>query len=264
MHKISIITVNFNNKKGLAKTIDSVLTQTYSNIEYIIIDGGSTDGSKELIEQYTSSITYWISEKDKGIYDAMNKGITHATGDYLLFLNSGDFFISVNVLNDIFGKKIYKELLIIGRQYYINQKGKITSSRHLIPEDICEDFFWSNTLPHQATFINKNLLDQIGGFDLKYKVVADWAFWYEAIITNNSTYLFIEHFISYMESDGIPSDINKCRKEMAYFLITHKTNMTENDWIKIIEHAEKSYLYKRASKRKISKLLVKIALYLNK
>lgn len=92
--KISIITINFNNSKGLVQTLDSVAQQTYNNYEHIIIDGASTDGSKSIIEQYKNKnphVTYWVSEKDEGIYNAMNKGITHAQGQYLLFLNSGDY-----------------------------------------------------------------------------------------------------------------------------------------------------------------------------
>ena len=90
MPKLSIITVNLNNREGLRKTAESVVSQTYKDYEWIVIDGGSTDGSKELIEQYAEHISYWVSEPDKGIYNAMNKGIRQAHGEYFLFLNSGD------------------------------------------------------------------------------------------------------------------------------------------------------------------------------
>ena len=89
---ISIITINFNDKIGLQRTFDSVFAQDFNDFEYIVIDGGSNDGSKELIEENTDKISYWISEPDKGIYNAMNKGIKVANGEYLLFLNSGDKF----------------------------------------------------------------------------------------------------------------------------------------------------------------------------
>ena len=90
--KLSIITVNYNNKAGLQKTIDSVVCQTWRDFEWIVIDGGSTDGSKELIEQYQQHFAYWCSEPDKGVYNAMNKGISKAKGEYLNFMNSGDCF----------------------------------------------------------------------------------------------------------------------------------------------------------------------------
>ena len=100
--KLSIITINYNNKNGLQKTIDSVISQTFKDFEWIIIDGGSTDGSKELIEKYSQHITYWVSEPDKGIYNAMNKGIKVAKGEYLFFLNSGDYLVQPNTINQIF------------------------------------------------------------------------------------------------------------------------------------------------------------------
>ena len=88
--KLSIITINYNNREGLKKTINSVINQTFRDFEYILIDGGSEDGSKEIILQHEAQFSYWRSEKDHGIYNAMNKGILAAKGDYLLFLNSGD------------------------------------------------------------------------------------------------------------------------------------------------------------------------------
>ena len=129
--RISVITVNFNNKDGLIKTIESVLEQTYKNIEYIIIDGNSTDGSKDVIENIKEHLSYCVSEKDNGIYDAMNKGIKQATGDYCLFLNSGDFFVTKNVLSQIFFNKTYSNDLLIGRQKFINEKGKISESPYI-------------------------------------------------------------------------------------------------------------------------------------
>lgn len=102
MPKLSIITVNLNNREGLRKTIESVICQSFSDYEYIIIDGGSTDGSKELIELYQNKVTYWISETDKGIYNAMNKGIKTGKGDYCLFLNSGDWLVNSTVIEKEF------------------------------------------------------------------------------------------------------------------------------------------------------------------
>ena len=100
--KLSIITVNLNNMEGLQKTCDSIISQTFKNFEWIVIDGGSADGSKELIEEYGSNISYWVSEPDKGIYNAMNKGIKVAKGEYLYFLNSGDYLFDSNALSDVF------------------------------------------------------------------------------------------------------------------------------------------------------------------
>src|SRR4051812_40289565 len=102
MSKVSIITVVYNGATSLTKTIESVVAQTYANIEYIIIDGGSTDGTTEIIKQYEQSVNVWRSEKDKGVYDAMNKGAALATGEWLFFLNSGDCLIDKDTLRDFF------------------------------------------------------------------------------------------------------------------------------------------------------------------
>ena len=121
--KYSIITINYNNKEGLERTIQSVLGQISKDYEYIIIDGGSTDGSVDVIRQYADHISYWISEPDKGRYNAMNKGIRQATGDYLNFMNSGDTFHSSSVLEDI-AKMNFDEDIITGGFYDSEKKIK--------------------------------------------------------------------------------------------------------------------------------------------
>jgi len=102
MFNLSIITVNLNNEVGLSKTIESVQNQTYRDYEYIIIDGGSIDGSLNILNEYSQIFTHWVSEPDSGIYDAMNKGIKFAKGEWIIFMNSGDFFANKNVLENIF------------------------------------------------------------------------------------------------------------------------------------------------------------------
>ena len=99
--KLSVITINYNNRDGLRQTIESVVGQTYRDFEYIIIDGGSTDGSVDVIKEYADKIDYWVSEKDKGIYNAMNKGVAVALGEYCLFLNSGDTLCHPDVLAQV-------------------------------------------------------------------------------------------------------------------------------------------------------------------
>jgi glycosyltransferase involved in cell wall biosynthesis len=124
--KLSIITINYNNKAGLQKTIDSVICQTWKDYEWIIIDGGSTDGSKELIEQYQQHFAYWCSEPDKGVYNAMNKGVEHAHGMYVSFMNSGDVFHDGDVLANVFSKALHGDILIgqvrcMGTDLIVNQ-----------------------------------------------------------------------------------------------------------------------------------------------
>lgn len=218
MKNISIITVNFNNLPGLKKTMKSVLFQKYANIEYIIIDGGSTDGSKEFIMSHQDKISYWCSEKDKGIYDGMNKGIAKATGEYVLFLNSGDYFSCSTILKDIFKKKKYDDDLLIGRQLYIDESGKKGISPKLRISDFSITYFLSSTIPHQATFIKRNLFEKIGCYDISYKVSADWVFWIKAVVKNKCTIKLINKKISYMEIGGVSANMEKCYKDMSRYM----------------------------------------------
>ena len=103
--KVTVVTVTYNAAESLEKTILSVLQQNYSNVEYIIIDGGSTDGSVEIIKKYSDKIAYWVSEPDRGIYDAMNKGIRKATGEWINFMNAGDLFFHESTLSSVFSKQ---------------------------------------------------------------------------------------------------------------------------------------------------------------
>lgn len=264
MQKISIITVNFNNKNGLYKTIESVQKQTYSNVEYIVIDGGSRDGSKELIKRYAESLSYWVSEKDRGIYDGMNKGLGMATGDYCLFLNSGDYLVDNNVLSLLFDKTILNEDLIIGRQKFINERGRITKGWRIDENEMDERFLWHNTLPHQATFIKTAVLKEIGGYDLNYPVCADWVSWHYLLNEKHCTYKLTDTFVSIMEQGGTSSDMSRCHKDMCRFLKLIHPDFSEEDWSNLNEMYGYAKLYKRATASPLSKMLTKVAIFLNK
>lgn len=264
MQKISIITVNFNNKNGLYKTIKSVLKQTYSNVEYIVIDGGSRDGSKELIKRYAESLSYWVSEKDRGIYDGMNKGLGMATGDYCLFLNSGDYLVDNHVLSLLFDKTILNEDLIIGRQKFKEQRGRITKGWRIDENEMDERFLWHNTLPHQATFIKTAVLKEIGGYDLNYPVCADWVSWHYLLNEKQCTWKFTDIFVSIMEQGGTSSDMSRCHKDMCRFLKLIHPDFSEEDWSNLNEMYGYAKLYKRATASPLSKMLTKVAIFLNK
>ena len=130
--RLSIITVNYNNKDGLQKTIDSVISQTFKDFEWIVIDGGSTDGSRELIEKNKNYFSFWCSEHDKGVYNAMNKGIVHAKGEYLNFMNSGDCFVSNKVLEKIFSNDYTNDILYGNVVTFKNNK-KMAILLYLLP-----------------------------------------------------------------------------------------------------------------------------------
>lgn len=207
--KLSIITVNLNNKSGLQKTIDSVITQTWKEFEWIIIDGGSTDGSKELIEKYSSYITYWVSEPDKGIYNAMNKGIKVAKGEYLQFLNSGDCLYNKKTNEDIFLKKYKIADIITGN---IICEGKIVKG--IAAKDISlNDFFYGNIL-HPSTYIKRELFEQYGYYDEELEIVSDWKFFLITIILKNVSITYVDKVLVDFDGTGISSsNISKVAHE---------------------------------------------------
>lgn len=199
--KYSIITINLNNCNGLQKTIKSVANQTCRDFEYIIIDGGSTDGSVEVIKDYTDRIDYWVSEPDKGIYNAMNKGILKAHGDYLLFLNSGDLMYNNNVLEKC--SMLLDKDIVVG--YITRMDGK--SEAHYNQQDITMMHFFHGHLPHQAMFFKKDLFkDKL--YDENYRIVSDWKFYMEQLVYNDCSFKAIDINIAIFDCDGI-SNRNK-------------------------------------------------------
>ena len=208
--KLSIITVNFNNKDGLQKTIDSVISQTFKDFEWIVIDGGSTDGSKELIEKYSDYISYWVSEPDKGVYNAMNKGIKVAKGEYLNFLNSGDVYYNTEALHNIFSKHI--DCDIIFGNTLINKNGKL--KRINIQNDYITCYHLTkDTINHQCSFIKKELFDMYGLYDESLKIVSDWKFFFETIVLKKCTLEHVNQDIILYDTNGLSSINRKQEKE---------------------------------------------------
>jgi len=207
MYKLSIITINYNNKEGLQKTIESVLNQTFIDFEYIIIDGGSTDGSKALLETYDDKINYWVSEKDKGIYNAMNKGILKATGDYLQFLNSGDWLLDECILSKVFNEPRNAEILY-GNMNNILSNGTINLMVPLSETELTLANFNTNIRPtilHPSSFIKRSLFAD-GLYDENYSIIADIKFFIEKIIIKNCTVNYLPYTITNFNMDGISSN----------------------------------------------------------
>lgn len=201
---ISIITINFNDLAGLKKTMASVLAQTYNNIEYIVIDGGSTDGSREYIEAHKDSLAYWVSEPDTGIYNAMNKGIDKAAGDYLLFLNSGDFLWKNEMINNVSktlsgGKDLYYGNLLM--DYNGNHKESI------YPDKLTFSYFYHRGhLPHPATFINRSLFNRVSKFKEDFKIVSDYDFLVSAVCKHNASYEHFDDIITVYDTTGLSAN----------------------------------------------------------
>jgi glycosyltransferase involved in cell wall biosynthesis len=170
---ISIITVVYNSVDFIEKTILSVINQSYPNVEYLIIDGGSTDGTLNIIAKYKKYIDVLISEPDRGLYDAMNKGIALAKGDYLWFINSGDEVYDLNVLDNVFrGKNKYADFYY-GETEIIDTEGKtIGLRRHRAPRKLSwRTFIWGMKVSHQSMIVKRNIA---GLYDLQYRFSADF------------------------------------------------------------------------------------------
>lgn len=203
--KLSIITINFNNRVGLQHTINSVLEQSFHDFEYIVIDGGSTDGSVEVVKKHSHKIDYWVSESDRGIYNAMNKGIVQAKGDYCIFMNSGDAFCASNTLANVL-PYLDGTCIVNGDTKY--PSGKYDSS----PHEVTLSFFMLSTIIHQSTFIRTDLLKN-NNYDENYRIVSDWKFWLQELIVKGRSYKSVHIPISVFDEGGIGSTNIKLHDE---------------------------------------------------
>lgn len=193
--KLSIITINYNNRDGLRKTIESVVSQTFSDFEYVVIDGGSNDGSVEVIKECADRIDYWVSERDKGIYNAMNKGAFAAHGEYLLFLNSGDVLCDEHVIANVFEYELEAD---IACGCIITDKG----GRMKAPEKVTMEYFLLGCLPHPSSFIRRSLFD-VHPYDERFKIAGDWEFFMYHLIVENVTYQHINVYVTLFDTSGI-------------------------------------------------------------
>lgn len=199
--KISIITVNLNNHQGLVKTFQSVITQDYPEFEYLVIDGASNDGSKEFLQQNASKIAYWVSEKDNGVYEAMNKAIGKAEGNYLLFLNSGDHFSVPSAISSLIKGSSGEDLIFGNLRVQDGEKSWIKKYSFKLNFR----YFYFESLPHPACLISKNLFDQLGFYDTALKIASDWKFFMLAITKQKATYKYVDEEISTFYFDGLSS-----------------------------------------------------------
>jgi len=208
--KFSIITINSNNANGLLRTIHSVITQTYRDFEYIVIDGGSSDNSKQIIDQFQKKIDYWVSEPDGGIYAAMNKGTNVAKGDYCIYMNSGDVFYSETVLEKVIKQNLQEDII----------SGDLAIDDLILqsPDHVTLKVFYKRSLYHQATFIKTSLI-KAHPYDENLKGAADWKFFLETLIFQNATYKHINITIANFERGGYTEQHGNSRSEVNSELI---------------------------------------------
>lgn len=221
MTKLSIVTINLNNAEGLLKTINSIISQSEKPFEYLIIDGGSTDNSIEVIRKYEKSLAYWISEKDKGVYEAMNKGTRAATGNYLLFLNSGDVLADERVLEKINLANLSSDIIYGDLLLGYDNGTKILKQ---YPDRLTFDYFFRHeSLPHPATFIRRSLFSKVGFYNQQLNIVADWEFWLKAIFLYGASYKRIPIPVSIFELNGISSQKENAERIQSEKDIVYKT-----------------------------------------
>jgi glycosyltransferase involved in cell wall biosynthesis len=230
---ISIVTINFNNAVGLQKTIASVLNQTVKPHEFIIVDGASTDGSVEILKSRSDKNVTWTSEPDKGIYNAHNKGLRRVTGEYVLFLNSGDELVNAEILEKVSPfltemDLIYGDLIIV------------ESSREWIKkynEPVSFGYFLGDTFPHQGTFIKKAIFEKTGYFDETLKLSSDWKFFIEAVCRHNASLQYLDFVVARYDYSGVSSDPEN-RKKME----SEKHSILEREFPRFFDEYKELFL----------------------
>lgn len=192
--KLSIITVNYNDAVGLERTIKSVVCQTFHNYEFIIIDGGSTDGSVDVIKKYEKQIDYWVSEHDGGIYQGMNKGLRMAKGDYVNFMNGGDCYHAMDVLDRIFSINTDADIIT----------GTHEGSPHpnVGQDGVTMYDLYTGAVDHQASFIRREVALR-HPYDENFRIVSDWKFFIEALVFDNCSFYYTDIIVVDVDMTGI-------------------------------------------------------------
>lgn len=229
MPLISIITINYNNASGLKKTIDSVCAQSFQDFEFIVIDGNSNDNSLDIIKQ-NNKINYWVSETDKGIYDAHNKGIIKATGDYLLFLNSGDILADNLVLKNVLSHFSNNKSFYYGN--LILEKNKVLQ-KHIAPSSIDLDFMINSTFWHPCVFIKSELFKLYGQYNIEFKIAGDYEFFIRCLLKPNVSTEYINEFITIFDGNGISNDLKNKELQEKERENAWKLNISDNIYMSL-------------------------------
>lgn len=257
--KISIVTVCLNAKDTIEETLLSIFNQTFGNIEVIIIDGTSKDGTLEIIDKYKDKITHFISEPDNGIYDAMNKGIKLTTGDFICFLNAGDIFFDNNIV-----EKVEKKLtqnpecrFLFGDAEYISDKASKITTYNNIKNEFSIIF---DNICHQSIFYHKNLFEKFGLYAQKFKIYADWDFNINCLVKNKVKAKYLPLTICKFKLGGTCSTLENekiCKKEkqllVEKYYPKYKCLINLNDFLR----SSLGFIYKSFIKKIIDFFLSK-------
>lgn len=203
---ISIITVNRNNAAGLRRTLASTTEQSYAEFEHLVVDGASTDGSTAVMSEFHDKLAHAVSERDTGIYNAMNKGIAAARGEFLLFLNSGDHLLDAESLGTA-AKHLGEHDLC-----YFDLEIRDAGTRNVVPGRVLQypdvlrlSHFVASSLPHPACFIRRSLFERFGGYDESLKICADWKAFVLWVCKHRCTYKHVPQTLSVFYADGLSS-----------------------------------------------------------
>ena len=247
--RISIITVSFNSEQTIERTIKSVVNQNYDDIEYILIDGGSSDRTIDIVKKYEKSISYWVSEKDAGIYDAMNKGLRHCTGEIIAFLNSDDWY-EENIFADVADCFRTESIQLLCGDMYIHREG--TVSKYHVNENVAQQVVrYSMAYPHPTMFARKRLFDQYGNFDTQYKIAADYD-WFLRVYVHNEKIKVIDKVVTNFSYGGVSTKEEKMlcildeQRQVALAALKRNDILTEKEkirWKDIIERESDNLKY---------------------
>lgn len=252
---LSIITICYNIKDDIKRTCESIVNQTWQDFEWIVVDGGSTDGTVEILKKYQNRINILISEPDKGIYNAMNKGIKLAHGEWLNFMNGGDEYASIDALKHVFKDKRYEENILQGNEERYNADGKlcyIWQSSH-----VSKEFFISKSLAHQSMFYNHSLFNKYGLYDEKYKYCADTELNLR-LISAGEKVNFLNCVVAKFYLTGISNDKNMADIRRFEHVRFNNIYFTQQELIDFERKQEKQRKHKEASPYKPQYALYKL------
>lgn len=223
--KLSIITVNYNGAEGLKKTLESVQNQSFKDFEQIVVDGGSTDNSVEIIKDYAQKIDNyrWVSERDNGIYDGMNKGIGMATGEYLYFLNGGDCLVDEHTLEKIVGL-LDGSAIVTGRVNLVINGCKYGETEKMKESDLTMYQMFLHGINHQSAIIKREL-QLAHPYDITAKIGADWKFFVETIVLEGVKMKMTDCLFANFDRTGVSSNnVKLCeeRKQLIYDLLPQR------------------------------------------
>lgn len=250
--KISVVTVNYNNKLGLERTIQSVLSQDFNSKEFIVIDGASSDGSKSVIDVYHNHFAFACSEKDHGVFNAMNKGIEKATGDYVIFMNSGDVFYDAHSLSKLAAGAEEGPDFVYGDVIFENEN----SRREVVfPDVLTFSYLYRKFLPHQATLTKLELLKARGGYNEQYRITADSAFIKKEIALMGATYKHVSAFTAICELGGMSTDDARFGQQR----VSEKNDFWEKNFKLFLEDYERLFQLEKELTHQKPSLLKRIA-----